>query len=178
MEHIKQWQIAGAIFTIIVGTLLHFVYEWSGRNELVAYIAPINESIWEHQKLLFTPVVLFSIIELFVYGKYIPNFIPVKVLSILIGILVIIASYYTYSGILGHNCLISDIGTFILGVLASYLFSNHFLNTDFFTAPGWRFASFVLFALLIFCFGTFTLNPPHIAMFEDSVTHTYGKVTT
>lgn len=178
MESIKLYQIAGAIFSIIVGTLLHFVYAWSGKNALVAYIAPINESIWEHQKLLFTPVLLFAIFELFAYGKYIPNFFPVKILSILVGIFVIIASYYTYSGIIGHNCLIADIGTFILGVLASYAFSNHFLQTDQFTSSGWRFVSFILLALLIFCFGTFTLNPPHIAMFEDSVTHTYGKIPT
>lgn len=175
MEHIKQWQIAGAIFTIMLGTLLHFTYKWSGKCPFVSYFAPINESIWEHQKLLFTPVVLFTVIELLAYGKSIRNFLPVKVLSIIIGIFVIIISFYTYSGVIGQNCLAADVGIFILGVLASYWFSNHFLNTDFFTSPSWQFVSYVLLALLIYFFATFTLSPPHIAMFRDPVTNSYGR---
>lgn len=175
MEHIKQWQIGGGIFTIIIGTLLHFAYKWTGECPFISYFVPINESIWEHQKLLFTPVVLFTVIELLAYGKSISNFIPVKVLSLIIGIFVIIISFYTYSGAIGHNCLAADIGTFILGVLASYLFSNHFLNTELFTSPSWQFLSYVLFAMLTYFFITFTLSPPHIAMFRNPVTNSYGR---
>ncbi len=45
-------EIFGIVFTLIIGTLLHFVFEWSGRNFLVAFIAPTNESVFEHLKLL------------------------------------------------------------------------------------------------------------------------------
>ena len=48
--------IIGAVFTIITGTLLHFVYEWSGESLLVGIFSPINESVWEHLKLLFFPM--------------------------------------------------------------------------------------------------------------------------
>ena len=44
--------IIGAVFTIITGTLLHFVYEWSGESLFVGIFSPINESVWEHLKLL------------------------------------------------------------------------------------------------------------------------------
>ena len=39
--------IIGAVFTIITGTLLHFVYEWSGESLFVGIFSPINESVWE-----------------------------------------------------------------------------------------------------------------------------------
>lgn len=175
MEHLKLWHIVGAIFTLILGTLLHFSYEWSGNNEFVSYIAPINESIWEHQKLLFTPMILFTIIELLAYGKDIPNFLQVKVLSIIVGIVTIIVSYYTYSGIIGHNCLIADIGTFVLGILVAYLFSYYFLQTTCFSSQLSRIVILILLVLLMLCFVLFTVNPPRIPLFQDSPTGTYGR---
>ena len=45
---IKKWEIAEFIFIAIVGTLLHFVYDWSGQNPAVGIIAPVSESTWEH----------------------------------------------------------------------------------------------------------------------------------
>lgn len=175
MEHLKQWHIAGSIFTLILGTLLHFAYDWSGNNEFVSYLAPINESIWEHQKLLFTPMILFTIIELFTYGKDLPNFLPVKVLSILIGIAVIIASYYTYTGIIGQGFLIADIGTFVLGTLVAYLFSYHFLQTTCFSSQLSRIVMLILLVLLILGFVIFTVNPPRIPLFQDAPSGTYGR---
>lgn len=175
MKHLKLWHIVGAIFTLILGSLLHFTYDWSGMNEFISYIAPVNESIWEHQKLLFTPMILFMIIELFNYGKDLPNFIQVKVLSIIVGILVTIASYYTYTGIIGYNCLIADIGTFVLGTLVAYLFSYHFLQTTCFNSPISRIVMLILLVLLMLCFVLFTVNPPRIPLFQDSPTGTYGR---
>lgn len=175
MEHLKPWHIIGAIFTLILGTLLHFTYDWSGANEFISYIAPVNESIWEHQKLLFIPMILFTIIELFTYGKDLPNFIQVKVLSIMVGIVVTIASYYTYSGIIGNNCLIADIGTFVIGTLVAYMFSYHFLQTTRFSSHLSRIVMLILLGILILCFVLFTVDPPRIPLFQDSPTGTYGR---
>lgn len=175
MEHLKSWHVIGAIFTLILGTLLHFTYDWSGANDFISYIAPVNESIWEHQKLLFTPMLLFMIIELFAYGKDLPNFIQVKVLSIIVGIVVTIASYYTYSGIIGNNFLIANIGTFVIGTLVAYLFSYHFLQTTYFNSPVSQIIMLIILVLLILCFVLFTVDPPLIPLFQDSPTGTYGR---
>ena len=53
--------IAGILCVSILGTLLHFTYRWSGRNPLIGLIAPVNESVWEHMKLLFFPMLLFGL---------------------------------------------------------------------------------------------------------------------
>lgn len=46
-----------------MGTLLHFVYEWSGSSRLVGFFAAVNERTWEHLKLVFLPVFLFTVIQ-------------------------------------------------------------------------------------------------------------------
>lgn len=61
--------IIGAVFTIITGTLLHFVYEWSGESLFVGIFSPINESVWEHLKLLFFPMSVWILIGYFIFGK-------------------------------------------------------------------------------------------------------------
>jgi hypothetical protein len=53
--------ISGVIFTFLAGTLLHFTYEWSGNNFWVGLFSPVNESTWEHMKLLFFPMLFYSI---------------------------------------------------------------------------------------------------------------------
>lgn len=51
------------IVTMILGTLNHFLYDWSGKNPVIALFTPVNESVWEHMKLLFFPFLLLSLIE-------------------------------------------------------------------------------------------------------------------
>ena len=57
-KHIAYWQMTGFIFTGVVGTLLHFFFDWTGKNVIVALFSAVNESIWEHLKLLFYPTVI------------------------------------------------------------------------------------------------------------------------
>ena len=40
------------IFISVLGVLLHFTYEWSGDNAVVGLFSAVNESTWEHLKLL------------------------------------------------------------------------------------------------------------------------------
>lgn len=103
LNSLASWEIAGFIFVVVVGTLLHFVYHWSGNAPIVGIISPVNESTWEHLKLLFVPMLLFSIIEYFAVGKAFPGFIAAKAFGILLGMLVILAIFYTYTGIIGKN---------------------------------------------------------------------------
>jgi len=73
-KKIQKFEIIGAIFSILVGSLLHFVYKWSGSHPLVAIIAAVNESTWEHLKLGFWPLLFWGILEYFIFGKQIRNF--------------------------------------------------------------------------------------------------------
>lgn len=172
--NIKFWHIAGIIFTLILGTLLHFTYTWSGENPLVAIFSAVNESTWEHLKLLFTPMFLFTVLEYFAYGNELSNFIPVKFLSILLGMFTIVATFYTYVGIIGINYLWADIAIFILGTIVAYFFSYKMLQTDCFSSKIANIIGFVGLLSLLICFFVFTFNPPQLPLFQDPITLAYG----
>ena len=104
--NIKKWHIAGAFFTIVFGSLDHFFYHWSGEHPLVAAFSAVNESTWEHLKLLAAPVLLFSIFESIAYGRFRGGFLPAKVLSLILGMAAIILILS-----LIHICTAAEQGT-------------------------------------------------------------------
>ena len=170
MHSLKSIHIAGSIFTFICGTLLHFVWEWSGKSNFTAIFSAVNESTWEHLKLLFVPFIVFSIMEYFVYGKHMKCFFTIKARSVLLGMLTIITVFYTYTGILGTHYFVLDIGTFILGVIVSYRYSYKYLRDCTNTCSVYT----ELFAILIIiivaiAFAIFTFYPPKLGLFLPPV---------
>ena len=97
---IKKIQIFSIIFTFILGTLLHFTYKLSGNNQLVGVFSAVNESTWEHLKLVFFPMLLTIIIGYFYLGKDVKNYVYSKTIGIIVSMSFIIVFFYTYSGIL------------------------------------------------------------------------------
>ena len=175
MNRIRNWHIAGAVFTVITGTLLHFVTDWFDGGWWNV-VGAVNESTWEHLKLIFWPMVVFGALEMICYGRKEPGFIPVRVASVLLGMGSIIVLFYTYTGIWGRHILVVDIAVFLVSVAAAYWFSFHKLK-----APGERtFCSFAVtcgvavFTVLCIAMILFTYDPPRIALFEDPVTGHYG----
>lgn len=164
---LKKWEIAGIIFTCIVGTILHFVYEWSGNNPFVGIFAPINESTWEHLKLLFYPMLIFSIIEYYFIGKNYSNFICSKTIGIITGMFSIIAIFYTYSGILGKNYLVLDILTFIFGVCIAYIVSYYILTRCQCKFTNKENICIIVIFIIILLFIIFNYYPPNIGLFKN-----------
>lgn len=72
MKHLKHYTIIGIIFATIMGTLAHFLYDWSGKNRVVGLFTPVNESVWEHMKLLFFPMLLYTLLMIFKFRKQYP----------------------------------------------------------------------------------------------------------
>lgn len=55
----KKFLLAAAV-AVAGGAALHFLYD-AVPNPLTALISPINESVWEHLKLLFWPMLLTAV---------------------------------------------------------------------------------------------------------------------
>ena len=53
----KRAYIISAVLAAAAGTALHFLYTIS-PNLISALLAPVNESVWEHLKLLYWPMLL------------------------------------------------------------------------------------------------------------------------
>ena len=60
-EKWPAWETAGLFAVLIAGNLLHFAYGWSGGSPAAAMIAAVNESTWEHMKLLAMPWLLWTL---------------------------------------------------------------------------------------------------------------------
>ena len=70
MTHfIPRSQLIGFLFVGILGTFLHFLFDLTGGSTVAALISAVNESIGEHMKLIYYPMLLFSWIQYRKFGK-------------------------------------------------------------------------------------------------------------
>ena len=161
-----KFQIFSVIFTWILGTILHFTYDWSNQNAIVGAFSAINESTWEHLKLLFFPMLITTIIGYFYLKpkEEYKNFLCAKTIGILVALAFVVIFFYTYTGVIGTNFAILDIGSFFVGVFlgeyTAYKLTNHISECK----DG--LAIFILIVLFI-CFIAFTYNAPQIGLFRD-----------
>lgn len=173
---IKKFCIYGALFAILFSPILHFLYSWSGDNFFIGLCAPINESPWEHMKLVFTPLVIFAFIEYAALGNKVKNYCFALFKEICIAIVFILFVFYTYTTIIGHSILILDILSYVLAIILAKYFGYKLLTGEFeqYEFDGINILSIFLLAGLTIFFIYATLYPPHINLFLDPVTHTYG----
>ena len=168
------WELAGFLFTSAMGSLLHFAYEWSGGSLAAAVVSAVNESTWEHMKLLFVPMFLFSVVQACVLGKNYPNFLAVRAVSIVTGLALIPVLYYTYTGVWGQMRDWANIAVFFLAALGAFLLDFYLLRRNRLSAPWQQVLGLIVLWALAFCFVWCTFRPPHIALWRDPLTGTYG----
>lgn len=173
-KKLVRWQAAGFLFTSIAGTLLHFLYDWSGQSPLAAILSGVNESTWEHMKLLFFPMFLFALVEANVLGERHRNFWSAKLAGVLLGLALIPALYYTYTGITGINVDWVNISIFYIAAAAAYLLETKLLSRSRVYSSAAQLAAIAFLWLLAVAFVVLTWFPPHIPLFRDSVTGQYG----
>lgn len=171
---VARWQLGGFLFVCAAGTALHFLYQWSGESVAAAPFAAVNESVWEHMKLLFWPMQLWAGAERAVLGGYSRGFWPAKALGILLGLALIPALYYTYTGALGVSVMWVDIAIFFVAAAAAFLAETRMLARDWRCRGGARASALVLLLLLSAAFVLCTFVPPRFPLFRDPVTGFYG----
>ena len=170
---IRNYQIASAIFVCILGTLLHFTYKFFGENNFVASFSAVNESVWEHLKLLFFPMLLTTIIGYFYIVKNAPNFLCSKTLGIIASMLFIIIFFYTYTGIIGKSILLIDIASFFISVILGEYLTYKLMLSNFKCN---NIIAIIILIIILVCFVIFTYHTPKIEIFRDSVTNQYGII--
>ncbi len=165
MRHLKRYMIIGIIFVLIAGTLSHFLYDWTGNNHIVGLFTPINESIWEHMKMLFFPMLVYSFFITFKIEGTFPSVISSLCFGILVGTLLLPILYYTYTSILGNDFFIIDIGIFVLCTVIAFRLSYK-LTLSCRLEP-YTILLCCLVLVLFICFILFTYHPPEFKIFED-----------
>ncbi len=161
---------------IALGVTLHFLYDWTGGSFLSALVSGVNESTWEHLKLLFIPFFFMTIIEYLIYGRKFSAFFSSKLLAVLMGMSTIVILFYTYTGVLGRNVGWMNIAIYIFAAISAYTFAAF---RTVFKGEGdlplkSEIPSIFAFVLITAIFFVFTFKPPHIGLFLDPITKTYG----
>jgi Family of unknown function (DUF6512) len=174
-RRVLRWELAGIVFIVVVGTVLHFAFEWSGGWIPLAPIGAVNESVWEHLKLGFWPALVYAALEYGRFGKSANNFFLAKTVGIYLMPITIVVLYYAYTAILGHGLLAVDIAVFVVAVVVGQLVSYRLLTTSPVPKRLNRFAPIAL-AVMVVLFVLFTFWPPQVSLFRDSVTGGYGIV--
>ncbi len=157
------WDILLFAVMGILGPLLHFANDVFHAVPVLQVIAPVNESIWEHLKLLFFPAVLIAVLRRLCTGRLQHGILTTFAEGLMLSMLLLIVVFYSYAGILGTHILQADIALFYLSdlVLTVYIHKR---------ASGQKKSSLpglVILLLIAGCFIYFTCNPPLIGLFAD-----------
>lgn len=169
---ISLWQFLGFSITAFCGTVLHFLYDLTNKSIFIAPFSGVNESTWEHMKLLFFPMFLFAIVECFFFKEH-KNFWCIKLFGIILGLISIPVIFYTYNGAIGKSPDWINISIFYIAAALTYiveamLFRKKQLKCS---NPSVAFLTICLIAILFFIF---TFHTPRLAVFEDPVSGIYG----
>lgn len=168
-NNIFKLELINTIFIIIGGILLHFTYELTNNN-FIALFSTVNESVWEHLKLIFFPG-LITLIFSTIYLKD-KNYLVIKTKGIIYASLFIIIFFYTYTGIIGKNIAILDISSFFYSVIIlEYYTLKNIKKQNKFYIP-----SILLLIIVMLSFFLFTFYPPNINLFKDPLTNKFGIV--
>ena len=171
-KKLMRWQLIGFLSVSLFGTLLHFLYEWLGEAVWIAPFSGVNESTWEHMKLLFWPMFIFTIIQSFFFTSR-QDFWCVKLRGTLLGIILIPIIFYTSNGIIEKTPSWFNIAIFFISAAIAYIYETRLFNFEKIICKSQNF-SIIMFFLIALLFILFTFVTPKIEIFKDPLTDTYG----
>ena len=169
---IGLWQLMGFAVTSLAGTLLHFLYDWLGGTVWIAPISGVNESTWEHMKLLFWPMFLYAVTESFFFRDR-EDFWCVKAKGILLGLALIPTLFYTYNGVIGKSPDWINIAIFFLSAAVAYIYETRQFNNKTTVCKHPK-RVITLLCVIGLLFALFTFRTPMIGIFRDPLTGSYG----
>lgn len=169
------WILMGIPILFLIGSCMHFLYNFTGENIIVGTLAPVNESVWEHLKMVLLPVILWWTIYYFTAGE-INNIDKNKwftgaLVALLTALITIPLLFYFYTRAFGVELLVVDILLLLLALLFGQLCGLHFYK--YYKGINSIIAISILL-IIIFIFILFTFYPPHLPLFRDSTTGKYG----
>ena len=169
---IGLWQLFGFAVSTLLGTVLHFLYEWLGGAVAVAPFSGVNESTFEHMKLLFWPMLLFATVQRFFFRER-TDFWCIKLRGTLLGIILIPVLFYTYNGAIGNSPDWINIAIFFVCAAILYIFEARQFHSEkrYCRSPK---LAFLILCVLALSFIVFTFFTPKLPLFRDPLNGTYG----
>lgn len=166
-KNLFKWQLFGILFIFFSGSILHFAFNLFQQWKPIGVIAPVNESVWEHLKMGYWPILIFGLIEYRALKLPLKNIAVAKAAQALVIMILIVVLHYGYRMILGSPIVILDILIFFISIVIGQWVSWHLILIRKFPSIIYSLSWIIIFALMA-AFISFTFNPPKLHLFRDS----------
>ena len=166
------WQLFGFSVAAFGGTVLHFLYDWLDGAWWIAPFSGVNESTWEHMKLLFFPMLIYAAVQSFFFRDY-KSFWCVKLRGTLLGLALIPSIFYIYNGVIGKSPDWINIAIFFISAAAVYIYEARALAKGTVACRCAR-TAIVILCLIGALFVLFTFKTPTLGIFKDPLSGSYG----
>ena len=171
---IKNAFLCNIIFIILTATLFHFLFDIFNKPIFLAAFLPVNESIFEHTKLLFTPTIITFIIFYFFICKRKINkekALSSLIISISFSIITMLSLYYLTQLFFTKEMMIVNILILFIGTVAGQILALLTYKKDIKWSKEISIYSLITMTVI---FLIFTLNPPYLDFFYDTQNMSYG----
>ena len=172
-KNLGLWQFAGFTIAVALGTVLHFLFDWT-RAFSLAPISAVNESTFEHMKILFFPMLFFACVQYAFFRADYPGFWWIKLIGIAVGTVLVPVLFYTFNGAFGKTPDWLNITFFFLAAGLAFFIEYLLFRNDFFLSYPW--IPFAILVILAIAYGVFTFYPLKLPLFQDPITGGYGII--
>ena len=168
---LRKWKIISPIILFIISFPIHFLYTLF-PNIITSFFAPVNESTFEHMKMIYTSYLIFSIIEYFYLKKKnikVNNITINPFISGLFNIFIFLL-IYQLRFILNETMTLTFIMLFISYIITSFI-SFKILSCRKLVN---KYLGIILTLVIYIPFIYYTYNPLHTNFFYDTKNEIYG----
>lgn len=169
----ETYILIGIPVLFLVGGLFHFLFLMSGEMFAVGLVTPVNESVFEHTKMIVLPVLLWwSLFYLFRKDVLSADtWFTAALLSLFTGIIGIPMMYYFYTEAFGVESLVVDVLILFVSVGIGQLLGLHYYHNG--KGIDYRLA-LALMVTVIVLYAVLTVVPPKLPLFQDPIDGSYG----
>lgn len=171
----EKWIVKGIPLLFIIGTVMHFLYDLTNKNIFIGLFSAINESVWEHTKMVLMPIIfwwsIYYILRVKKYNIDKNRWFTGSLVALCISIISVIGLYYFYTGAFGIKLVSVDIAILFIALCFAQFLGLHVykyckgINTN---------IVILIFIVIIVLYVIFTFYPPLIPVFKDGISGRYG----
>lgn len=166
--------IISFLILTIFGTLLHFTHGWFKKGILLHIFSALNESTWEHMKLLIAPTMLVIVLQYILLRNEYINIFNSLLILLIVELISIPLLYEALRILIKKVPFFITISIFILSIILGLVAEYIMLKNEVLIFP--EYISFILILGIVIIFGIFTYYPPKFFIFRDPVTKRYGDI--
>jgi hypothetical protein len=158
----------------LLGSVLHFLFDWTKHNRVVAFFSAVNESYWEHIKIAIWPVLMLQVVLFSLGGYQYLSFVPAATIALYSIPVSMVGLVFVYKWFTKRNILWLDISIFFVCIaIAQSIFV--LVLEQLAPTTGTVVISGLFFFGLVVAFLLFTFRPPKEPdLFLDPIKNDYG----